>query len=156
LETQFLNIEGLAKKILCIDKDPDLTKVIVDIVNQSFDSGLVQVLHSTTSEQGLRRLQEEVVDIVLCNVQLDGDLDGFEFCREIRKKYPRCAVIIMSAYDPETDHATKASLSGAEAHLSMPIKKGEFLFAVNSVLRVARQDNTIHEKTSNWRKRSTS
>lgn len=146
METQFLNIEGLAKKILCIDKDPDLSKVIVDIVNQSFDSGLVQVLHSTTSEQGLRRLQEEVVDIALCNVQLDGDLDGYEVCREIRKKHPRCAVIIMSAYDPETDSATKASLSGAEAHLSRPIKKGEFLFAVNSVLRVARQDNTIHEK----------
>jgi response regulator RpfG family c-di-GMP phosphodiesterase len=141
-----LNIEGLAKKILCIDKDPDVFGVIVEIANQSFDSGMVQVLSSTTIDQGLQKMQEEDVDIVLCHARIKGDQDGFEVCREIRNKYPRCAVITMSDFDSETDHASKANSAGAEAHLSKPIRKGEFLFAVNSILRVARQDNTIHEK----------
>ncbi len=146
MEIGFLNIEGLAKKILCIDEDPDVSKEIMETVKHSFDSGMVQVLSSATSEQGLQRMQKEPADIVLCNAQMDGDRDGFEVCREIRKKYPQCAVIIMSPYDMETDHASKALEAGAEAHLSRPIRKGELLFAVNSVLRVARQDNTIYEK----------
>jgi response regulator RpfG family c-di-GMP phosphodiesterase len=141
-----LNIDGLAKKILCIDKDPDVSKVMVEIVNQSFDSNVVQVFFSATIDQGLQKMQEEIVDIVLCHAQIKGDQDGFEVCREIRKKYPRCAVITMSDFDPETDYANKANSAGAEAHLSKPIRKGEFLFAVNSILRGARQDNTIHEK----------
>jgi response regulator RpfG family c-di-GMP phosphodiesterase len=146
LEIRFLNIEGLAKKILCIDEDPDFSKVIEEIINNSFDSDLVQVLHSTTSEQGFQIMQEEALDIVLCNSRLDGDKDGFEVCRKIRKEYPQCAVIIMSAYDTKTDYASKAIEAGAEAHLSKPIRKGDFVFAVNSVLRVARMDNTIYEK----------
>ncbi len=127
-----MNIEGLAKKILCIDEDPDVSKEIMETVKHSFDSGMVQVLSSATSEQGLQRMQKEPADIVLCNAQMDGDRDGFEVCREIRKKYPQCAVIIMSPYDMETDHASKALEAGAEAHLSRPIRKGELLFAVNS------------------------
>ena len=141
-----LGIEGLVKKILCIDEDPNLPKVVVDIINHSFDSDMVQVFHSETSEQGLQRMQEVSADIVLCNAQLRGEKDGFEICRQIRKNFPQCAVIIMSAYDSETDHASKADEVGAKAYLSKPIKQGEFLFAVNSVLRAARLDRALHEK----------
>ncbi len=141
-----MSIEGLAKKILCIDDDPNLSKTVVDIIQHSFDSNMVQVFHSATSEQGLQRMQEISADIVLCDAQLRGEKDGFEVCRQIRKNHPQCAVIIMSAYDTEADHASKANEAGAEAYLSKPIKKGEFLFGVNSVLRVARLDNAIHEK----------
>jgi len=107
---------------------------------------MVQVSHSATSEQGLQRMREAPADIALCNAQLRGGRDGFEVCRQIRKNHPQCAVIIMSAYDPETDYANKASSAGAQAYLSKPLKAGEFLFAVNSVLRVAHLDNAVYEK----------
>lgn len=141
-----MSIEGLAKNILCIDDDPDLSKVIVGIINQSFDSDNVQVFHSETSEQGLHRMQEVSTDIVLCNAKLSGENDGFEVCRQIRQKHPQCAVIILSDHDAEADDASKANEAGAEAYLSKPIKKGEFLFTVNSLLRVAQLDTAIHEK----------
>jgi len=147
-----LGIKGLAKKILCIDDDPNLSRVVVDIINHSFDSDMVQVSHSATSEQGLQRMQEAPTDIVLCNVHLRGEKDGFEICRQIRKNYPQCAVIIMSAYDSEKDYASKACSAGAEAYLVKPIKKGEFLFAVNSVLRVAHLDTAIYEKNQQLEK----
>lgn len=141
-----MRIKGLVKNILCIDEDPNLSKVVVDIINHAFDSDMVQVFHSVTSEQGFQRMQEAPADIVLCNAHLHGEKDGFEICRQIRKNYPQCAVIIMSAYDTETDYASKAYEAGAQAYLSKPIKKGDFLFAVNSVLRVAQLDTAIHEK----------
>ena len=141
-----MSIKGLVKNILCIDEDLNLPRAVMDIINHSFDSDMVQVSHSATSEQGLQRMQEAPADIVLCNAQLRGEKDGFEVCRQIRKNYPQCAVIIMSAYGTEADYASKASSAGAEAHLLKPIRKGEFLIAVNSVLRVARMDSALHEK----------
>ena len=141
-----MNIKGIAKNILCVDDDPNLSREIGDIINRSFDSDRVQVFHVETSEQVLPRLQEVSADIVLCNAQLNGEKDGFEVCRQIRKNHPQCAVIILSDHDKETDDASMANEAGAEAYLSKPIKQGEFLFAVNSVLRVAQLDTAIHEK----------
>ncbi len=146
MEILLLSIEGLEKNILCIDDDPDLSRVIAEIINQSFESGSVQVFHSDTSEQGLQRMQEVSANIVLCGAKLPGEMDGFEVCRQIRKKHPQCAVIILSDHDSETDDASRAHEAGAQAYLSKPVKKGEFLFAVNSVLRVAQLDTAIHEK----------
>ena len=52
----------------------------------------------------------------------------------------------MSAYDAEQDNAIKASDTGADAYLSKPIKKGELLFVVNFVMRVAHLNDTVFEK----------
>jgi outer membrane protein OmpA-like peptidoglycan-associated protein len=55
-------------------------------------------------------------------------------------------VILTSAYDAEQDNAIKASDTGADAYLSKPIKKGELLFVVNFVMRVAHLNDTVFEK----------
>jgi len=55
-------------------------------------------------------------------------------------------VILMSAYDSEQDNAIKASETGADAYLSKPLKKGELLFVVNFVMRVAHLNDAVFEK----------
>ncbi|GJL79970.1 MAG: two-component system response regulator [Nitrospinaceae bacterium] len=140
-----MNIRGMAKKILCIDDDPALAGRVREIINHSFDASEVEVFHSSTGEQGLDRMKQTPMDIVLCNVELQG-ITGFEICRAIRKSHPQCAVILMSPYQPESDTALKAKEAGAETFLSKPIKQGEFLFAVHSVLRAVQQENAIYEK----------
>ena len=73
-------------------------------------------------------------------------MDGFEVCQRVRELKLRSAVILMSAYDAEQDNAIKASDTGADAYLSKPIKKGELLFVVNFVMRVAHLNDTVFEK----------
>lgn len=140
-----MTIKEPVKKILCIDEDPALSKRVREIIDHAFDAGEVQIIHSSTGEQGLDEMLKTPADIVLCDIQLSG-INGFDICRQIRKRHPRCAIILMSPYEPETDVAIKASEAGADSYFSKPVKKGEFLFTVNSVLRAAQQDNTIYEK----------
>jgi response regulator RpfG family c-di-GMP phosphodiesterase len=140
-----LTIKGLAIKILCIDEDPALSGKVREIIDQSFDSSEVQIFHSPTGEQGLDQMLKSPVDIVLCDIQLSGT-DGFDVCRQIRKNHPQCAIILMSPYEPETDAAIQAREAGADSYVSKPLKKGEFLFTVNAVLRAAQQDHAIYEK----------
>jgi len=145
LEIRYLNIKGLAKKILCIDEDPALSGKVREIINHAFDSSEVQIFHSLTGEQGLEQMLKTPADIVLCDIQLSGK-DGFDICRQIRKDHPHCAIILMSPYEPETDVAIEAREAGADSYFSKPVKKGEFLFTVNSVLRAAQQNDAIYEK----------
>ncbi len=140
-----MDISGPVKKILCIDDDPNLSTVVKGILDPSLGGARVQFYQSGTSEEGLQRLRETRADIVLCNIQLNG-MDGFEVCREIRKQYPQCAVILMSDYAAEQDYASKASEAGADSYLSKPIKRGELLFVVNFVMRVAQLNNAVYEK----------
>ena len=90
-------------------------------------------------------MRESKPDIILCDIHMPG-MDGFEVCQRVRELKLRSAVILMSAYDAEQDNAIKASDTGADAYLSKPIKKGELLFVVNFVMRVAHLNDTVFEK----------
>ena len=90
-------------------------------------------------------MREIKPDIILCDIHMPG-MDGFEVCQRVRELKLRSAVILMSAYDAEQENAIKASDTGADAYLSKPIKKGELLFVVNFVMRVAHLNDTVFEK----------
>ena len=90
-------------------------------------------------------MREIKPDIILCDIHMPG-MYGFEVCQRVRELKLRSAVILMSAYDAEQDNAIKASDTGADAYLSKPIKKGELLFVVNFVMRVAHLNDTVFEK----------
>ncbi len=136
-----------AKKILCIDDDQDLIKLVSDLLSKSYGKEVLEIHHALSSQEGLDLVEKTSPDIVLSDINLP-EMDGFEVCRKIRASSLRPAVILMSAYDSESDNATRASEAGADAFLSKPIKKGELLFVVNFVLRAAQLNNALHEKNA--------
>lgn len=72
-------------------------------------------------EEALSLAAQEVPDLVLLDVQMDG-LDGFETCRELRRRHPEreIAILIMTG---QTDHESihRAFESGASDFVGKPI-----------------------------------
>lgn len=134
-----------AKKFLCIDDDRTLLMIVKQVLTKSFRSEVLMYYEAASGEEGLQKILELKPDIILSDIQMPG-ISGFELCRKIREFNPHCAVILMSAYDPEEDNAIHASEAGADAYLSKPVKKGELLFVVNFVLRVANLNDALYEK----------
>lgn len=134
-----------AKKFLSIDDDRNLLMIVKQILGKSFGPQVLDVYQAGTGEEGLKIMREIQPDIILCDIHMPG-MDGFEVCRKVRELKLRSAVILMSAYDSEQDNAIKASETGADAYLSKPLKKGELLFVVNFVMRVAHLNDTVFEK----------
>ena len=112
---------------------------------KSFGPEVLEVFQAGTGEEGLQMMREIKPDIILCDIHMPG-MDGFEVCQRVRELKLRSAVILMSAYDAEQDNAIKASETGADAYLSKPLKKGELLFVVNFVMRVAHLNDAVFEK----------
>ncbi|HBP11933.1 MAG TPA: hypothetical protein DD452_08345 [Nitrospina sp.] len=133
------------KRFLCIDDDRTLLLIVKQILTKSFGAQTLEVFQASTGEEGLQIMREIKPDIILCDIHMPG-MDGFEVCQRVRELKLRSAVILMSAYDAEQDNAIKASDTGADAYLSKPIKKGELLFVVNFVMRVAHLNDTVFEK----------
>ncbi len=138
-------ISKSTKRFLCIDDDRTLLLIVKQILTKSGGAQTLEVFQASTGEEGLQIMREIKPDIILCDIHMPG-MDGFEVCQRVRELKLRSAVILMSAYDAEQDNAIKASDTGADAYLSKPIKKGELLFVVNFVMRVAHLNDTVFEK----------
>ena len=138
------------KKFLCIDDDRTVLRIIKQILSKAFGSQVVYY-QATSGEEGMEQIENLDPDIIFCDIQMPG-IDGFEVCKRVRARQSHAAIILMSAYDAEEDNATKASESGADAFLSKPVKRGELIFAVNFVLRLAQLNDTVYEKNKQLEK----
>ncbi|QPJ62744.1 MAG: response regulator [Candidatus Nitronauta litoralis] len=146
-----MTVEIKTKKILCIDDDAALLKVVHRILSKNFPPEVLEIHEANNGEQGIKMIQALHPDIVLSDIQMP-QMDGLEICRRVRQHGIQTAIILMSAYDVEEDNAIKASKAGADAFLSKPIKKGELLFAVNFVLRIASLSEAVTTKNKQLEK----
>ncbi len=135
------------KKILCIDADRGQIELVGDLLSKSYGNEVLEMHEALSGQEALDQIEEISPDIVLSDINMP-DMDGFEVCQKIRESSLRPAIILMSAYDAESDNATRASEAGADAFLSKPIKKGELLFVVNFVMRTAQLNNALHDKNA--------
>ena len=129
----------MQQKILVIEDEPSATRLVGYILEQEG----YQVDTAANGLEGIRKIQEEEVDLVILDVMLPG-LDGFEVCYRVRAE-PRTAglpIIMLSAKVQEIDKATGLR-AGANEYLTKPADPDEVLAAVKALLgeRIAAGSN---------------
>ena len=95
------------RKILVIDDEEKLRNLLTRIISyEGFD-----VCQAGDCKTALKRMTENEIDVVLCDVRLP-DGNGVEFINEIREKYPLTEIILLTAYGNIPD-GVKAIKNGA-------------------------------------------
>lgn len=92
--------------------------------------------------EALRAVERGSFDLVITDHRLPGVL-GIDLLPEIRRRSPRSAVILVTAYGDDTARQ-RAREAGAFAFLDKPIKREEILTLV--VQALARRDQTLHPR----------
>jgi two-component system NtrC family response regulator len=88
-------------KLLVIDDEERLRKLLARILQlEDFE-----VLEAATAKDGLRRLEQEVVDVVISDVKLP-DINGIELTKRIKAAYPAIEIIVLTAYGTINDGVT--------------------------------------------------
>ena len=72
----------------------------------------LRLREACSMEEALRLAGQAKLDLALVNVELPGP-NGIETARELRRRFPRCAVIVMSLHDSEA--LCQASLAAGAA-----------------------------------------
>ncbi|MFN3680883.1 MAG: sigma-54-dependent transcriptional regulator [Nitrospira sp.] len=85
-----------------------------------------------TAEEAFRYLEETPVDLVITDVRMPG-MDGIEFLRRLKDKWPSTEVVIMTAFG-SIDAAVEAMRLGAYDYLTKPIDRDRFPLVVEKAL----------------------
>jgi diguanylate cyclase (GGDEF)-like protein len=68
------------KSILIVDDSP----LIIEHIKKILQKGKFKIMTALNAEEGLLRLEEELPDLIISDIVMPG-MDGFEFCKKVRK-----------------------------------------------------------------------
>ena len=118
-------------RILVVEDDAALLQGLMDVL--VFNG--YEVHGSADGSEGLRAALEAPCDLVLLDVMLPG-LDGLSVCREIRRRKPNQAVVMITAKGAEDD-IVAGFKAGADDYIPKPFSLRELMVRVEAVLRRA-------------------
>ena len=125
MEQSFLH----TKKILLVDDEPELRKLVIDILS---DDGFSNIIDAGTVQTGLIFARQEKPDLAILDVMLP-DGDGFSLMKKLRA-FTNIPVIFLTAKDEAADKLAGLGL-GADDYVVKPFLPQELLLRVHAVLR---------------------
>lgn len=125
MEQSFLH----TKKILLVDDEPELRKLVIDILS---DDGFSNIIDTDIVRTGLSIARQEKPDLAILDVMLP-DGDGFSLMKKLRT-FTDIPVIFLTAKDEAADKLAGLGL-GADDYIIKPFLPQELLLRVHAVLR---------------------
>jgi DNA-binding response OmpR family regulator len=107
--------------VLLVDDNEDILDFISDDLSEKF-----QVLVAANGKEGLLRLEQEIVHLVISDVMMP-EMDGFEFCKRIKSsiEFSHIPVILLTAKNTMQSKIEGLEL-GADVYMEKPFSP-EFL-----------------------------
>lgn len=121
------------KKILIIDDDLQITKILRDYFN--YENFEVFVAHD--GQKGLEKIKNLEVDIIILDLMLPKK-NGLDICRQL-KPHNKIPIIILSAKNRENDRIKGLEL-GADDYVTKPFSPKELVLRVKNVLKRINND----------------
>lgn len=116
-------------KIAVVDDDPELRELIQRLLQ---DGGYQPVI--LADGRGLAdKLQMQAPQLLILDIMLPGQ-DGFELCRELRRRNHNLPIIMLTARDEEINRVLGLEL-GADDYVTKPFSGRELLARIKAVLR---------------------
>ena len=118
--------------ILIIDDEQEIRESLEQLLGVAG----YRLTTAATAEEGLRRVEEGVFDLVLLDISLP-DRNGLEILKLIRRDTPDTGVIMITAYD-SSQMAFQASKEGAESYITKPWDNDKLLLEIRNALDKSR------------------
>ncbi len=121
----------MSKKVLVVDDDPALVRLIDQVLTQKE----YKVLKASGGQEALRILFDEKPDLVLLDVVMPG-IDGWQTCSRIRD-VSDVPVIMLTGKRNSEDDIVQGLEYGADEYLLKPVGNKELVARVKAALRRA-------------------
>jgi two-component system NtrC family response regulator len=129
----------LTGTILIIDDEEKLRSLLTRIIAlENFN-----VLQAGNLKAGLKILEREEVDIILCDVKLP-DGNGVQFITEIKSKYPSVEIILLTAYGNIAD-GVQSMRNGAFDYITKGDDNDKIIPLLNSALEKVQLQKRIQQ-----------
>jgi DNA-binding response OmpR family regulator len=122
---------GGGDTIVVIEDDHNIS----DLVAMYLRREGFRVLQAEDAEHGLGYIERERPKLVILDIGLPGDLDGFDVCRKVRTNSD-VPVVLLTAREDEVDRILGLEL-GADDYVTKPFSPRELVARVRAILRRA-------------------
>ena len=79
-----------------------------------------RILHAATEAEAAHHVGMARIDLAIVNLQLDGALAGQQVIRQLRSRFPRLPVVVISGFGADAREADLRGLGGPTARLGKP------------------------------------
>lgn len=124
-------------KILIVDDE----QVIRDALSIKLKAENFDVVTSATGLDGLRTFHSARPDLVILDIVMPGEMDGFTLCRRIRE-IADTPILMMSANAVTEENIIEGLQAGADEYLIKPVRMNEFVARVRALLRRSQLNGT--------------
>jgi len=128
-------------RILIVDDDYALRRVLhTTLYSVGFD-----VAEASSGEEALALCRVVRYDVILLDLRMPGK-NGIETCRELRRQFPRLAILVLTVSDAE-DEKVEALESGADDYVTKPFQMRELTARVRAAARRTKAPHSEAETT---------
>jgi len=125
--------------ILIVDDDYTVAEILLSYLQQAGMQGS----HVTAVAEAEQFLSVENPDLLVLDVMLP-DGDGVTLCGQVRSRYPKIPIIMLTARTEESDRIAGLT-AGADDYVVKPFSPRELVLRIQSVLRRANQQSSEPE-----------
>ncbi len=122
----------MSERILIVEDDPHILKLI----QYNLEKAGFECRVAGAATQAFEELERQKFHLIVLDIMLPGGMDGFELCKEIRKKpvWAAIPVLMLTARAEEIDRIVGLSV-GADDYLVKPFSFEELLARIRALLR---------------------
>ena len=102
-------------KIMVVDDELE----ICAFLKSFFEERMYEVITATSGEEALRKVEKERPQVILLDLKMPGR-DGIEILKELKQKYPKTKVIMVTAVET-SDKIEQAIRLGADNYITKPL-----------------------------------
>jgi len=117
------------KKVLIVEDDPEAQ----EILRRYLEPEGYELLLAADGREGLKLAKGHNPDLMVLDVNLP-QMNGFDVLRELHQESSYCPVIIVTAYQDDTDKVVGLEL-GADDYLTKPFNPRELIARIRALLR---------------------
>ncbi len=118
------------RKVFIVDDHPIIRDGLTALINH--ESDLYVCGQAGEARQALKAISELKPDVAIVDITLE-DSDGIELTKNIKARYPKLPVIVLSMHD-ESIYAERALRAGARAYLMKDTVSDKIITAIQTVL----------------------
>ncbi len=103
------------KRLLFVDDERGIRETLsIILLRYGFTVTL-----AATVEQAIEQIESQEFDVLLCDLNISRERDGYEVIRAMKKAWPRCVTIVLTGY-PDIESAEEGVGLGIDDYIAKP------------------------------------
>jgi DNA-binding response OmpR family regulator len=126
------------KRVLFVDDEPAIRATLAVILRRY---GFVVTVASTVSE-ALEEIRKQEFDLLLTDLNIEGERDGYAVIRAMRQANSNCINIVLTGY-PDDESAAEGAKLGIDDYIAKPANADALVALLAEKLTVRKKAGTV-------------